>query len=162
VALGENDGQVDLVYPERETWLGSTNAAIAERLPSISPLRRCRVPIKQLDAYLGELSGKRLLIKIDTEGSELPIIHGAKQTLLASECAVIFEAWSKNARRPLFEVFGDLGYSIRPVRRPDHRGINLSEFIGASAGNFLALPDDRWRSTCHDSRGRKLKTSEQV
>jgi FkbM family methyltransferase len=139
VALGEHDGQADLVYPEHETWLGSTNTDTAERLRSTNPLLRCTVPLKPLDFYSNELSGKHLLIKIDTEGSELAIIRGAKRILLESKCAVIFEAWNKDARSPLFALLSDWGYSIRLLQQPDQAGMSLPEFLQASGGNFLAL-----------------------
>jgi FkbM family methyltransferase len=139
IALGERDGQVDLVYPERETWLGSTNIDTAQRLRSTNPLLHCTVPVKPLDSYSDELCGKQLLIKIDAEGSEPAIIRGAKRTLLESKCAVIFEAWNKEARPPLYDLLGGWGYSIRPIRRPDQAGMSLPEFLQAGGGNFLAL-----------------------
>ena len=69
------------------------------------------VPICRLD---DALAGHRIdLIKIDVEGEELSVIHGARNILTKVRPAVIFECTNAHPRRAeLFQEFISLGYSI--------------------------------------------------
>jgi FkbM family methyltransferase len=54
-------------------------------------------------------------IKIDTQGSELDILQGAKQTLMENDCVLNVEIEQKNPRqvemgKPIFEFMESIGY----------------------------------------------------
>jgi hypothetical protein len=59
-------------------------------------------------------------IKIDTQGSELDILHGARQTLQTNDCVLNIEIEQKNPKqvelsKPIFEFMQSIGY--RTLRR---------------------------------------------
>ena len=101
-------------------------AALTDR-PRMSPrfraeLRQVEVPVRRLDDY--GLEAAALLLKIDAEGFELPVIRGARATLeRAASAAVMFEhsfAWLETGEQLLeaFKLFDALGfdfYRILPV-----------------------------------------------
>lgn len=66
-ALGRETAQTDLVYPERETWLGSTSAEVISKFHPGS-VAVIKVPMRMLDDYLPEMPNGELLLKLDVEG----------------------------------------------------------------------------------------------
>jgi FkbM family methyltransferase len=74
VALGDRVDCVELSYPERDTWLGSTDAEVVKRLVAGQALVTQAVQQKMLDEYLEKIRNKRTLIKLDTEGNELTVL----------------------------------------------------------------------------------------
>lgn len=144
VALGDSDGSVDLCYPEKDTWSGSTNNSVKRRLQAQHKLSTQRVEQKTLDGYLAEVGNRRLLIKIDTEGTEYQVLQGALRTLQINQPLVIFESLLDKNRRELFDLFASQHYRI--VRLPRIQGqstvlLNLSDFLDSSELNFIALPN---------------------
>ncbi len=142
VALGETAGKVTIRSPERETWLGSVDQAVQERLAGQCELVAEEVEQHRLDEYLAELVGHRVLLKIDTEGNEFQVLKGADQTLRRCKPIVIFECWKGDQRRHLIELFGKHGYDIYPLpwdptstRDP----FDPATFISSSASNFVAV-----------------------
>jgi FkbM family methyltransferase len=78
IALGDRAGDVDLLYPERETWMGSISKKWADRNFSEGRgIKSASVPLYPLDAFLDQAIGKRLLVKVDVEGGELDVFRGA-------------------------------------------------------------------------------------
>lgn len=143
VALGAAEGNLQLVYPERDTWLGSTDAAVKSRLASKADLVTERVEQKTLDAYLPQFLGKRVLVKIDTEGNELAVLQGAMNTLERVRPKIIFESWGPEVRASLFEFLGKSGYQVQPLRLPPNLEtppLTYDEFMNSAAQNFIAVP----------------------
>ena len=64
-------------------------------------------------------------IKIDTQGSELDILHGAKQTLLENDCVLNIEIEQKNQSqvakgRPIFDFMESIGFEkLRRYKRDE-------------------------------------------
>ena len=70
------------------------------------------IEVKTLDSYnFTDVD----FIKIDTQGSELDILQGAKQTLLQNDCVLNIEVEQKNQSqvakaKPIFELMESIGY----------------------------------------------------
>ncbi len=113
LALGEKQGNV---------WLygGRQGASLSSEWGGISANYRQVVPMITLDQFLFErFSGKRLVIKIDAEGHEYPILKGALLTLdrLPRVCWIVEHGFTENFGGglnpnflPLFELFFEHGY----------------------------------------------------
>ena len=113
VALGGAEGWVDISFPERDTWLGSTNSVVADQLiASYGQVTRIRVPQMTLDAFTRRDGRRPDLIKIDTEGDEAAILEGARNTLETCRPWVIFESWRDTGRTSLLAFFEALEYRI--------------------------------------------------
>lgn len=77
VALSDRCGLADL-------YGGGQGASLRPGWGGVAATYRNTVPVHTLDALFADrLRGRRLLIKIDAEGMELPILRGADQLLMA-------------------------------------------------------------------------------
>jgi len=143
VALGENDGYVELSYPVRDTWLGSTDVKVINILAANHELVTERVEQKKLDDYFLRLSNKNTLIKIDTEGNELAVLRGSIEILQHVKPKVIFESWNTDDRIALFDFFNLHDYQIHslPMTSAVARQIlEYDQFVKATSDNFIAIP----------------------
>ena len=95
VALGATEGWADISFPERETWLGSTNPAIVDQVAQAygGQVTKVRVAQTTVDSFVQRDGRCPDLIKIDTEGNEPSILEGARKTLATCRPWVIFESW---------------------------------------------------------------------
>jgi FkbM family methyltransferase len=142
VAIGNTNGEVDLVYPETETWCGSISPE------TISVLRKGavatqRVPLKKIDEYIGEISRTNVLIKIDVEGHENEVLQGASELLGRVRPTIIFESSNEQTRKNTFELLAAANYDIHrlPFRGSYTRsGLTMLEFCGCRDTNFIAMP----------------------
>lgn len=149
IALGAEEGWAEISFPERETWLGSTNPAIEDRLSKAhGPLSKIRTPQTTLDAFT-QLDGRQPdLIKIDTEGNEPAILQGARHTLRTGRAWVIFESWRESGREALLGLFESLGYNIcaMPLDLPRPPIVlDRTRLLDSRAANLLALPAEDCR-----------------
>jgi FkbM family methyltransferase len=141
VAIGDRDDEIELVFPERETWLGSVSQSVTEKLlREFDNVVVERVTIRKLDHYAKQLSGKRVLLKIDVEGAEAPVLRGASTILKEIKPTIIFESNDHQARSDLFSLLKEYQYNIRHL--PWTEGTSLpaltkDEFCTSSATNFL-------------------------
>jgi FkbM family methyltransferase len=144
VALGAGEGSIEMSFPERETWLGSTNPDIANRLVEVhGPVIRLRVPQTTLDGFTQRDGRRPDLIKIDTEGSEAAILQGARSTLATCRPWVIFESWRGAGREGLLMFFEDLDYKIcaLPLQLPrPPLGLERAQLSEWPDTNLIALP----------------------
>jgi len=125
----ENDAEVfPLALTERPGILkmygGGTGASLLKGWAGASSGKPVLVPASSLDLVLGNrLSGKRVLVLIDVEGSEYDLLRGAK-TLLRSEPRPIWMVEiTRTTHRPkgsevnpnylkTFEMFWEAGYDV--------------------------------------------------
>jgi len=143
VAIGSHIADVDLIYPERDTWLGSTSPTVIDMVSSASEVIRVRVPQRVLDDYYDEVVGKKLLIKIDVEGAEIEVLRGASRILDDIRPAVIFESNDHTLRAQLYDLLVSHNYGIyclpwRLVERP--LPMEQLEFCNGASVNFIAMP----------------------
>lgn len=114
VALGAAEGWADISFPERDTWLGSTNPAVVDQVTQTygGQVTKVRVAQTTVDAFVQRDGRRPDLIKVDTEGNEAAILKGARKTLATCHPWVIFESWRDAERDSLGTFFEGLDYRI--------------------------------------------------
>jgi len=143
VAAGSAPGEIELVFPEKETWLGSVSSDITPGLDEWGDVTRLSVPVRSLDSYMKDIPFGKVLIKIDVEGYEIEVLKGAAQMLRDYKPAIIFESNDAKLRPELFSLFEEFSYGIHPLPyRPSARSRAFSHgaFLASTAINFIALP----------------------
>jgi len=147
VALGEETKPVTLWFPADATWLGTVSETVRRELAKRGPLESRIVRQVRFDDLLQMLvegaGAGRILVKIDTEGSEAGVIRGAPRTLREARPLIVFESLPGPAREELFALLRDADYRIAglpwdPEEPSPARP--LSDFRVASATNFMTYP----------------------
>jgi len=117
MALGTEEGQIDF-YPSRYTGKGDARVMNAGTSSlTFDPNRhkpedRITVRICRADEVL-QISGKKIAIKIDVEGYELPVLQGMQRLLTENECVVLVEIFEDAQEAP--EYLKSLGYRLEPA-----------------------------------------------
>lgn len=146
VALGDQEGWSDLWFPESETWLGTIDAGVRSRLVARADLVSCRVRVETLDRHLAELDQRRILMKVDTEGTDIAVLRGARHTLERHRPLVVFESFPGDDRPELYGLLESLQYAVAQLPwSPAQPGrlVAVEEFPESHASNFLAIPLER-------------------
>lgn len=142
VAMGNEVGTVELTFPEKETWLGSISNTVAESLRHQSDVLVQKTSMARLDNYIGELPEGKILIKIDVEGFELEVLHGASEVLRTRRPMLIFESIDHSLRPELYLFFEQFGYALyASVWRPwsNVEPLSLERFVDSRGCNFVAI-----------------------
>lgn len=145
-ALGSERGSAQLSFPEGETWLGSIAEPVTSALGRNHALRTIVVERTTLDEHFGDLSGARVLMKIDAEGSELDILAGGRDFIRRTRPYIVFESWRGDERRALFDSVASLSYSVHALPfdpAAPRAALPLPEFLGSTSTNFIAVPAKR-------------------
>lgn len=148
VALGEEEAEVAISYPKRETWLGSTKTEVVNGLSESGDLVTEKVKQKTLDDYFLKADSKRTLIKIDTEGSELSVLKGAGRILQEVRPRIIFECWGKDEKAGIFDLLTARNYAIYALPwspRQSAGTLDCRRFMASVCINFIAVPAGRDR-----------------
>lgn len=147
VAAGPARQDVELVFPQRETWLGSAAPEVAEALKLREDCETVTVPMRPLDDYYDAIQPyEKLLIKIDVEGFEEQVLEGARAIIAAKRPKIIFESIAGVDRGGMHSLLSELGYRIAALPySPNEPAPTLekAEFRSARATNFIALPEVR-------------------
>ena len=143
VAIGNDIGPLELVYPDKATWVGSVSPDIASTMKESGPINSEIVSQMTLDDYVANIPSKNVLIKIDAEGYELEVLQGASQVVRHSNPIIIFESNDATKREALFQMLVNFRYELHSlpwspqVASPT---FNVDEFITSKDTNFIALP----------------------
>jgi FkbM family methyltransferase len=143
VAIGSEVGEIELVYPERDTWLGSVSSTVQSNLKESAGMTSLRVPIRDLDYFLNDIPRGNVLIKIDVEGHESEVLRGASRVLRDCMPTIIFESNDAKTRSHLFCVLSESGYCVHPLPwQTSERShvMGAEEFLVSVGTNFLAIP----------------------
>lgn len=77
------------------------------------------VDVRTLDSFCNEKSEERLdAVKIDVEGYEVRVLHGAHQTISKFKPAIVIEFWTPGLKRAeatvddIADVLGEMGYEL--------------------------------------------------
>jgi FkbM family methyltransferase len=142
VAVGNQNGTTQLVYPERETWLGSLSDNVVSSLKGRGSVRVQETQIKKLDDYFDDIPQGNIVIKIDVEGLELDVLQGAPRILSAHSPHIIFESNDRSIRPDLSKIFEKYNYDVYSLPwRPSTtaKPLRAAEFFSNAAHNFIAI-----------------------
>ena len=145
LALSDQEGETELWFPERETWMGTTDAGVRDSLARDLPLLAMKVAQTTIDAFVSRHGCRPDLIKIDTEGNEVRVLRGSRETLRRDRPLVIVESWP-GARDGLIALLEESGYQIAPlpVRRASRpQVLDSSSFCEHPGRNFIAFPAEQ-------------------
>lgn len=110
IALGEEEGKAEIVFPEGETWLGSLKEIdFTDRKENI---KSYQIDVDTLDNFLLMNNFQPDLIKIDTEGFEVSILNGGSVFIATSHPKLIFEANSEKEFEALNSFFKSKSYKV--------------------------------------------------
>jgi FkbM family methyltransferase len=145
-AVGEAPGETRIAFPERHTWLGSSDPIVIERLRSQHELKTITVEQVSIDSFVAKTAACPDLIKIDTEGTELAILRGARTTLQTCRPWLILESWPDSDRASLAAELGTHDYAILELpleigRSP--RRFELARFLTYGHADVLAVPAEQ-------------------
>lgn len=139
-------------------WGGGTGASLVPGWAMNSKEYVNYVPVLTLDRIVGGVNGKRVLILVDVEGYEYPLLMGAKEMLNATPSPVWLIEITKTEHQPdassgnphfleTFQLFLDAGYNVyrgdgswKPVSRKELEQIDRLE-IQSPCINYLFLRD---------------------
>jgi len=118
VGLGDHAG-LGMLYG------GGTGASLVSQWAGASDVWRRTIPISTLDILLGErFSGHKMMIKVDAEGAEYPVLQGAAKTLDRSPSPIWLVEVCLTEHHPaginphfqdVFRTFWARGYEARAV-----------------------------------------------
>jgi len=150
VAVGASEGTIELWFPEREEWLGTTDPATRDRLQAETSVAKLTVPLVTVDGYVDARGLTPDVIKIDTEGSDLQVLQGAERTLARCRPLVLFECW-RSQREPMAAFLDAQRYDIcaLPLMPAQPHALTDNEFVTAELANFAAVPRERLEKWTH-------------
>jgi len=107
IALGNNDGPVEIKIPHHRKGWSSNGASLASK--EINDGKILHIQCRKLDSLNIENIG---LIKIDVEGFEIEVIRGAKDTILKNKPVMIIENEIVHTKdtNELFTIMNEFGY----------------------------------------------------
>ena len=147
IALDASNGHAELCFPNADVWLGTIDPEHVPDLSARFALERIEVTCETLDGYVERTGRMPGLIKIDTEGTELRVLSGARRTLERARPIVIFECWRDHDRSALWRYLNTLGYVIAVLPLTSLGAVaalDESEFSRDVGTNFAALPGERY------------------
>jgi FkbM family methyltransferase len=119
-ALSDHEGEAELVIPVRDGTPLTALAHLDAPAPAGPREQRVPVPLRTLDAVLGDDHPPVDLVKCDVEGHELEVLRGGERTLRRGRPALVLEIEERH--RPdggvaeVFDYLRDIGYEGRAVR----------------------------------------------
>jgi len=149
LALSDQEGPAELWFPKHQTWMGTTDAEARDSLPGDRTLRSITVEKTTMDAFVARSGIQPDLIKIDTEGNEVQVLRGARETLRCLRPLVIFESWSR-AREGVMETLEECGYRIASLPREPASAARLLDGF-----SFRQHPGENFIGIAAEQMGRK-------
>lgn len=142
IALGSEEGSIELVHPRNQTWLATTpNRLQAE--PG-TELAQHRCPLSTLDQVLKDISLERVLLKIDTEGHELEVLRGGASFLARVQPYIYFECLDLPLLHQISAFLGSLGYVVASASHSPFAPPPAQAPSDPRITNFLAIPARPW------------------
>jgi FkbM family methyltransferase len=144
MAIGNEKGQVELTFPENDTWLGTISAKENDFVSKFENLTKVKVEINTLDNYSKINNLHPELIKIDTEGFEIEVLNGASEILQTIQPIIILEANDIDKRGELYAFLDKSSYGIFNLLDDNKEfcHLNLNAFVENKKNNFIAFPNN--------------------
>lgn len=113
-ALWEGIGTGTLSLSDHSGWHSLTPRA------DLNPIDQIDVPLTTLDSVIQELSLDRVdVVKIDVEGAEVQVLHGAANILRQYRPVVVMDIDSQRTAADYAEVLQQEGYQVQASGRKD-------------------------------------------
>lgn len=142
IGLGDKNERAKIAFPKTETWLGSFDLSVQQKMANMENVESIEVEIKTLDDFFSSKNILPDLIKIDTEGFENKVILGGKNIIQKKQPIIIFENNKQERTKKIFETFEQLNYSIctLPIsEKLETHQLDFEAFKNHSQTNFAAI-----------------------
>jgi len=140
VAVSEESGETEFDYVPKETggvceisWVGTTDGRTFEGGSNM------RIRMQSLDDVLPHLKDQKIVMKIDTEGSEAKVFRGMINLLSRNSPDIILETFRKVACREIREIIDPMGYHAYRVMEGPHVLQELENLSPAKLDEFHNL-----------------------
>ena len=138
VALSDHEGDAELYTPQGEDGLVYGRASLEQQYePSVKQLITTHVPLARLDGVVREDVS---FVKVDVEGHELSVLHGAVGLIDRCQPVFLVEAEDRHraeATRSVFDFFRDKSY--RGFFLQDDEVISIDHFNAGEMQDADAL-----------------------
>jgi FkbM family methyltransferase len=141
-ACGSSEGVIDLLVPADDSGRAGIYAGFSGR----GRHDRVSVPAITLDGLLNSLpQGRRVMLKIDVEGSEFDVLEGGRRFIEAFRPPIFIELnpWSAAAAgrtaADLLELLQSFGYHSFAELHPRRRNLPAGEIDLATQRNVVAI-----------------------
>jgi FkbM family methyltransferase len=124
--LALSDQQGHLEFAVRGPLAGD-NGALTDSILDASQISVDSVPCSRLDEVL-QISGRHLVIKVDVEGHELSMLHGAVGTLSANQGFLQVEMHESPSDAEKVALLNGLDWHLITRVGPDHYFSNIPEY----------------------------------
>ncbi|WP_338792589.1 FkbM family methyltransferase [Bernardetia sp. MNP-M8] len=139
VAVGDKESRETLIFPEKDTWLGSITKEYASTINTFEKVKSIEIDVITLDNYTKSKNSIPDFIKIDTEGFEINVIEGAKNLLQNNPIIITFECIKEEEKKQLFDQFDNINYQIHQLQNISKKPLSKNDFIQSTYVNFLAI-----------------------
>ncbi|WP_338812533.1 FkbM family methyltransferase [Bernardetia sp. Wsw4-3y2] len=139
VAVGDKESRETLIFPEKDTWLGSITKEYASTINTFEKVKSIEIDVITLDNYTKSKNSIPDFIKIDTEGFEINVIEGAKNLLQNNPIIITFECIKEEEKKQLFDQFDSINYQIHQLQNISKKPLSKNDFIQSTYVNFLAI-----------------------
>jgi FkbM family methyltransferase len=122
LAVSDHDGELDLAFPAREQRETGQLVTIGTKGMEWEPedwdaVEKVTVPCRTADSLAAEL-GVPDFVKVDTEGHELSVLHGATALLNARETSWLIEFHSPGNQLECGSLLAVSGHYVQVIRHP--------------------------------------------
>lgn len=139
VAVGDKESRETLIFPEKDTWLGSLTKEYTSTISAFEKVTSIETDVITLDNYTKSKSSIPDFIKIDTEGFEINVLIGAKELLQNNPIIITFECVYEEEKRKLFQQLDTINYQVHELQNISPKPLSKNDFIQSKYVNFLAI-----------------------
>lgn len=140
IGIGNKKEVAFLKFPKNALWNGSFSSDVTKEFEN--DVETIEVNVETLDLFANEKNLKPALIKIDTEGFELNVFMGAKETINKNRPIIIFECNFPKDRKQIYKLLEEVGFIVCKLPISDTLTVekyNCESFETSKNTNFLAL-----------------------